>query len=181
MANPVADHTGAASDAVGQAVIAASADMPKRSDLSTTPATSARMSRQRERDTGIEVALRRELHRMGLRFRIHLRPLKGVRRQADVVFTRRRVAVFVDGCFWHGCPQHGTWPRSNQQFWRDKIEGNRRRDIDTNARLNAEGWTTVRVWEHEDPVSAAHRIAALIKDRDGHDRAGPYGNPAKLT
>lgn len=121
------------------------------------------MSRQRAKDTAIEVALRKALHRMGLRFRIHLRPIKEVRREADIVFTRAQVAIFVDGCFWHGCPTHATWPKNNQEFWREKIEGNRRRDTDTDEKLSDRGWTVVRVWEHESTESAADRIAALIK------------------
>lgn len=88
----------------------------------TTDATRARMSRQRSKDTGVEVALRRALHGMGLRYRVHRRPLKGIRREADVVFGPTRVAVYVDGCFWHGCPTHATWPKRNAEFWRNKIE-----------------------------------------------------------
>lgn len=91
------------------------------------------MARQRARDTSTELALRRELHRLGLRYRVHRQPLPEVRREADVVFGPSRVAVFVDGCFWHGCPDHATLPRSNAEFWRTKIEGNRTRDADTTA------------------------------------------------
>jgi len=76
-----------------------------------------------------------------------------------------QVAVFVDGCFWHGCPEHGTWPKSNIEFWREKIETNRRRDLDTNERLKAAGWEVVRVWEHENPDAAAERIAGLVRSR----------------
>lgn len=120
------------------------------------------MSRQKARDTGVELALRRALHALGLRYRVHRRPIAAVRREADVVFTRAKVAVFVDGCFWHGCPEHATWPKTNADFWRAKIEGNRRRDRDTDARLRAEGWRVVRVWEHEDPAAAAGRVHAVI-------------------
>jgi DNA mismatch endonuclease (patch repair protein) len=121
------------------------------------------MRAQRERDTGIERAIRSLLHARGLRFRIHRRLLKGSRREVDVVFPGAKVAVFVDGCFWHGCPEHGTWPRNNAEFWRGKIEGNVRRDRDTDARLEAEGWTVVRVWEHEAPADAAARIAGAVE------------------
>jgi DNA mismatch endonuclease (patch repair protein) len=107
---------------------------------------------------------------MGLRFRIHRRPLSNVRREADVIFTRSRVAVFVDGCFWHGCPDHATWPKSNEEFWRTKIEGNRARDADTDARLAAAGWLSVRVWEHDDAVDAAARVATTVRDRRARDR-----------
>jgi DNA mismatch endonuclease, patch repair protein len=121
------------------------------------------MRAQRERDTGIERAIRSLLHARGLRFRIHRRLLKGTRREVDVVFPGAKVAVFVDGCFWHGCPDHGTWPRNNAGFWRSKIEGNVRRDRDTDARLEADGWTVVRVWEHEAPADAAARIADAVE------------------
>jgi len=133
--------------------------------LETSPATKVRMSRQRSRDTQVELALRRILHAKGLRYRVHQRPIKGVRREADVVFGPARLAVFVDGCFWHGCPQHATWPKNNAEFWRLKIEGNRARDLDTDARLAAEGWLAVRVWEHEEPAQAADRITALVASR----------------
>ncbi|WP_106982647.1 very short patch repair endonuclease [Streptomyces megasporus] len=138
--------------------------------LETTAETRSRMSRQRSRDTEVELALRRVLHASGLRYRVHRRPVKGVRREADIVFGPARVAVFVDGCFWHGCPEHATWPRNNAEFWRRKIEGNRARDLDTDTRLAEAGWASVRVWEHEDPAEAAARIAALVASRR---RGGP--------
>ncbi|RZQ61989.1 very short patch repair endonuclease [Amycolatopsis suaedae] len=123
------------------------------------------MSRQRSRDTSTELAVRRELHRLGLRYRVHRRPLSGVRREADVVFGPAKVAVFVDGCFWHGCPVHGTWPKRNGPFWRNKIEQNQARDGDTDRRLESAGWLSVRVWEHEHPVDAAGRIATIVAAR----------------
>ncbi|MEU1007886.1 very short patch repair endonuclease [Streptomyces sp. NPDC005890] len=133
--------------------------------MDTTPETRARMSRQKSRNTEVEMALRRALHAAGLRYRVHRKPLKGVRREADVLFGPAKVAVFVDGCFWHGCPQHATWPKTNADFWRTKIEGNRRRDMDTDARLASAGWLAVRVWEHEDPVEAAARVIAFVRAR----------------
>lgn len=133
--------------------------------LETNPKTSARMSKQRSRDTDIEIALRRILHAAGFRYRVHRRPLKGVRREADIVFGPARVAVFVDGCYWHGCPEHATWPKTNAGFWREKIEKNRTRDRDTDARLAEAGWAAVRVWEHESAAEAAGRIAALVRER----------------
>lgn len=123
------------------------------------------MSRQKSKDTKIEVALRKTLHASGLRFRVHGRPVKGVRREADIVFGPARVAVFVDGCFWHGCPEHATWPRRNAEFWRAKIEGNRARDRDTDARLAEAGWLAVRVWEHEPPAESAVRVAEVVARR----------------
>lgn len=128
----------------------------------TDPATSARMSAQRGRDTKPEIALRRELHRRGLRYFVDRAPVKGVRRRADLVFPRRKVAVFVDGCFWHSCPQHATFPKNNAQWWTDKLAANVVRDRDTDARLAEQGWTVIRVWEHEDPLVAAERVQKAL-------------------
>ncbi|KJV01851.1 MULTISPECIES: very short patch repair endonuclease [Nocardiaceae] len=124
----------------------------------TDAKTSARLSKQRRRDTKPEVALRRELHRRGLRYFVDRAPLKGMRRRADLVFPRRKVAVYVDGCFWHSCPVHATKPRNNAQWWADKLAANVARDRDTDTRLIEEGWRVVRIWEHEDPVVAAQRV-----------------------
>ncbi|YCN58615.1 very short patch repair endonuclease [Rhodococcus erythropolis] len=128
----------------------------------TDPATSARMSAQRRRDTKPEIALRRELHRRGLRYFVDRAPVKGVRRRADLVFPRRKVAVFVDGCFWHSCPQHATFPKHNAQWWTDKLAANVVRDRDTDARLTEQGWTVIRIWEHEDPLVAAERVQKAL-------------------
>lgn len=123
------------------------------------------MQRVRQKNTACEAALRRELHARGLRYRLQVPLLTKPRRVADVVFSGPRVAVFVDGCFWHGCPQHATWPKKNADFWRAKIEANVARDGDTNARLCAEGWCVIRVWAHEEPKVAADRIARVIEAR----------------
>ncbi|NNH21868.1 DNA mismatch endonuclease Vsr [Pseudokineococcus marinus] len=120
------------------------------------------MRRQGRRDTKPEVALRRELHRRGRRFFVDRAPLPKMRRRADVVFPRRRVAVYVDGCFWHACPVHGTRPKRNTQWWANKLDGNVARDRDTDARLEAAGWTVVRVWEHEDAAAAADAVEAAL-------------------
>ncbi|MEU9144347.1 very short patch repair endonuclease [Streptomyces sp. NPDC048349] len=133
--------------------------------LVTTATVRTRMSRQKSRDTRVELALRKALHAKGARYRIHRKPVKGVRREADIVFGPARVAVFVDGCFWHCCPQHATWPKNNAEFWRAKIEGNRRRDMDTDARLAEAGWLAVRVWEHERPDEAAERVLEIVTSR----------------
>jgi DNA mismatch endonuclease (patch repair protein) len=85
------------------------------------------------------------------------------RRRADVIFPRVGVAVFVDGCFWHGCPEHASWPKANADWWREKIEANRARDRDTDRRLAEAGWTVVRVWEHEDPTTAADRVESAVR------------------
>lgn len=128
----------------------------------TDPATSARLSAQRRRDTAPEMALRRELHRRGYRYFVDRAPLRGERRRADLVFPRRKIAVYVDGCFWHSCPQHATRPKNNADWWADKLAGNVRRDRDTDERLAAAGWTVIRVWEHEDAVVAAQRVEAAF-------------------
>jgi DNA mismatch endonuclease (patch repair protein) len=116
------------------------------------------MQGNRGRDTRPELALRRELHRRGLRYRVHLRPEPGLRAFADVVFTRARVAVFVDGCFWHACPRHRTDPRTNSAWWAEKLARNVRRDRRVNEELQRAGWVVVRVWEHESPAEAAARV-----------------------
>lgn len=120
------------------------------------------MRNTRRRDTAAELALRSELHRRGFRFYVDRPPLRGLRRRADVVFPRRRVAVYVDGCFWHSCPVHATSPKANADWWRDKLEANRVRDRDTDRRLNEAGWSVVRVWEHEDALAAADRVAEIL-------------------
>jgi DNA mismatch endonuclease, patch repair protein len=125
-----------------------------------------RMSAQRSKDTGPELAVRKALHRMGMRYRVHAQPLLGLRRKADIVFTRARVAVFVDGCFWHGCPKHGhRRHKVNEWYWPEKIARNQRRDADTDERLSREGWLSIRVWEHDDPGAAARMIRDQVARR----------------
>lgn len=119
-----------------------------------------RMQDQPRRDTTPELALRRELWRRGLRgYRLDWR-VPGLRRRTDLAWPGRRLAVFVDGCYWHQCPDHGRLPTANRTWWREKLARNVRRDRDTDERLRAAGWTVVRVWEHEDPTKAADRVAA---------------------
>jgi DNA mismatch endonuclease, patch repair protein len=133
-----------------------------------TAAVARRMRRIRRRDTDVERALRSSLHRRGLRFRLHL-PIPGVPRvRPDVVFTRAKVAVFVDGCFWHRCPIHGSQPRSNRAWWKSKLDANVARDRRHDAALAAQGWRVVRVWEHEDPDVVADRIEAIVREHDEH-------------
>jgi DNA mismatch endonuclease (patch repair protein) len=129
-----------------------------------TPNTSRRMSVTRGRDNQLELSLRSALHRRGLRFRVHVELLQGSRRSVDIVFPRNRIAIFVDGCFWHGCPTHGTWPKNNAQWWRGKIEANRSRDRDTDRRLTDLGWTVIRVWEHEEVMAAVERVTVALLD-----------------
>jgi DNA mismatch endonuclease, patch repair protein len=125
------------------------------------------MSRVGQRDTAPEVALRSELHRRGLRFRVDRAPVPGVRSRADVVLGPARVAVYVDGCFWHLCPEHGTRPKANADFWDRKLKRNSERDAETNRRLQEHGWAVLRIWEHEDPVEAADRVEKLVRSRLG--------------
>lgn len=125
------------------------------------------MRANRPRDTGPELAIRAELFARGLRYRIHRRPLPSLRSEADVVFPRERVAVYVDGCFWHRCPQHGVLPTANGAWWRTKLDTNVQRDRRADHVLEEAGWTVMRVWEHESPVAAADRIERLVRDLRG--------------
>ncbi|QSY09884.1 very short patch repair endonuclease [Burkholderia pseudomallei] len=120
------------------------------------------MAKVRQKATDAEVALRRELYRIGLRYRVDYEVLKRPRRVADIAFPGRRIAIFVDGCFWHGCPEHATWPKRNAEFWRQKIETNRLRDADTNERLRSLGWTVLRFWAHQSPTEAARAVAQTV-------------------
>lgn len=120
------------------------------------------MQRQASRDTGPEMALRRALHALGLRYRLHHPGLPG---RPDVALPAARLAVFVDGCFWHSCPEHGRTPRNNGGWWAAKLAANVERDRRKDAALAAAGWLPVHVWEHEEPGAAARRIAALWRRR----------------
>ena len=115
------------------------------------------------KDTAPEIALRRELHRRGLRYRVEVKLPEVPRRRMDIVFTRARLVVLVDGCFWHGCPQHATTTKANTDYWTDKIAANQARDADTNARLHDAGWTVLRVWEHEDPSGVVDVVEAAVR------------------
>jgi DNA mismatch endonuclease (patch repair protein) len=130
---------------------------------------SQQMSRMPRQNTKPELLLRRELHARGLRFRIHAK-LPG---RPDVVFTRAKIAVFVDGCFWHGCPEHGMLPKNNREWWRAKIEGNIQRDRAKDKALGLLGWDVMHVWEHEDPEAAAERVEGLWRTKTFRPRAAP--------
>ncbi len=123
------------------------------------------MSRLARRDTAPEVGLRRALHRRGLRFRLQVKVPGNNRRTIDIAFTRARLAVYVDGCFWHGCVEHGTTPGTNSEWWSWKLARTRERDRDTDRELKEAGWEVVRVWEHEDPEVAAQLIAQTYASR----------------
>lgn len=128
------------------------------------------MSSIRSEDTGPEIALRKALWARGLRFRVHYGP-----ERIDIAFPSRRVAVFVDGCFWHGCPEHSRLPKSNESYWHPKLRRNVERDRAKEARLRAGGWEVVRVWEHElsDAEGAAARIAEALSGRPSRGRRRP--------
>lgn len=121
------------------------------------------MQGNRRRDTKPEMAVRRAVHALGLRYRVDARPLPDLNRRADLVFARAKVAVFVDGCYWHGCPEHGTTAKTNATYWGPKIRRNHDRDGETDRLLREAGWVSVRIWEHEDAHEAARRIASAVR------------------
>jgi DNA mismatch endonuclease (patch repair protein) len=131
----------------------------------SSPASRAVMSANRGQDTKPEKLLRSALHRRGLRYRVGVRPVPELRRTADVVFTKALVAVFVDGCYWHGCPEHHRPAKKGAVFWNEKISGNQARDAETNEALRDAGWLVIRVWEHEDPEQAAEDVAKAVQSR----------------
>lgn len=137
-----------------------------------TPSSEAalkRMQSAKPRDTAPEKALRSALHSKGLRFRIDQKIIKKLNRKADIVFRSAKVAVLVDGCFWHGCPFHGTRAKANAEFWKNKIAHNQARDLDTNVQFKKAGWRVVRVWEHEDPGKVSQKIYSIVVKRI-HDK-----------
>ncbi|GAA2147018.1 very short patch repair endonuclease [Nocardioides koreensis] len=125
---------------------------------------SAKMSTLARRDTSPELALRRELHARGLRFRVQLKVPGNNRRTIDVAFTRARLAVYLDGCFWHGCPDHGRRPHTNGEWWAWKIARNQERDRSTDRQLQEAGWHVLRFWEHEEPSAAADAVFGRYRE-----------------
>jgi DNA mismatch endonuclease, patch repair protein len=121
------------------------------------------MARVARRDTRPELEIRRKLHARGLRYRVDASPVPSLRGRADILFRQARVAVYVDGCFWHSCPDHGVLPKGNRDWWRDKLAVTVHRDRTTDSTLAELGWRVVRVWEHEDPAAAADRIEAAVR------------------
>ncbi|GAA2362487.1 very short patch repair endonuclease [Saccharopolyspora halophila] len=139
---------------------------PGPTPRASSAATAKVMRSTGRRDTVPEFRVRRALHRRGLRFLVDVAPAgTNRRRRVDVLLRGPRIAVFVDGCFWHSCPLHGPVPKSNREWWRRKLEGVVRRDRDTEAALTAVGWSVVRVWEHEDAEAAADRIEQMARER----------------
>lgn len=131
----------------------------------SSAATRKAIQGNRGRDTKAELAVRRFVHAAGLRYRVNARPEPDLRRTADLLFTRARVAVFIDGCYWHGCPEHFSMPATNVEYWSTKIGRNQSRDLETTALLETRGWLVLRFWEHEPPISVAERIAQLVRSR----------------
>ncbi len=120
------------------------------------------MKRMPRKDTGPEILVRRALHRLGLRYRVNYRGLPGT---PDIAFTRARIALFVDGCFWHMCPEHGVLPKANREWWSDKLLANVERDRRKDDELAAMGWLPVHIWEHDDPDAGAEWVADLWRQR----------------
>lgn len=133
------------------------------------------MRSNKGRDTSPELALRKRVHRLGLRYRVNERPIASLRRTADLVFPRWKLVVFVDGCFWHSCPDHGSTPTARRDWWAAKLERTVERDRETNAALRDAGWTVLRIWEHEDADEAAHRVAAALEAIRGPCALKPSG------
>ncbi|WP_286141417.1 very short patch repair endonuclease [Mycobacterium sp. GA-1199] len=134
----------------------------RRSPAPLNEVVRKQMSAMPTQGTGTEIALRRALHRLGLRFRVQDRTLPG---RPDVVLTRARIAIFVDGCFWHKCPSHGTEPKNNGEWWLAKLNENVARDRRNDSKLRDLGWLPVHVWEHDDPAESAESIKRLWRDR----------------
>ena len=127
------------------------------------------MSTLARKDTKPELLLRSALHRRGLRFRVQVKVPGNNRRTIDVAFTRVQLAVYVDGCFWHGCPEHHVRPKANSDWWRWKIERNQARDTDTNRELIEHGWHVLRLWEHVGATEAADLVEKAYNRLTGED------------
>lgn len=125
------------------------------------------MRGNKKRDTRPELAVRRIVHAAGLRYRVAAAPMRGVRRTADLLFRPSKVAVFIDGCFWHSCPVHRTSPKANSDYWLPKLERNIDRDKETTRILEDAGWLVLRFWDHQAPEEAAAAIIAAVRDRRG--------------
>lgn len=122
------------------------------------------MRSNKGRDTKPELLVRRIVHAAGYRYRVNARPERDLRRTADLLFRPARVAVFIDGCFWHGCPEHYIPPKAHDAYWSEKVERNRARDLETTEILTSRGWTVLRFWEHQDPAAVAARVMAAVDD-----------------
>ncbi|MFI6641564.1 very short patch repair endonuclease [Streptomyces sp. NPDC050504] len=138
---------------------------PPEGSWASSPERRRNMQAIRSRDTKPEWLIRRLVHARGLRYRVAAKPLPGLRRTADMVFRPVKVAVFIDGCYWHGCPEHYVPPKTNSGYWSEKVARNMARDRDTDERLTEAGWTVLRFWEHEPSADCAAQIAAAVDKR----------------
>lgn len=139
--------------------------MGKTGPSASSPAVSKTMSKIRRRDTKLELKVRRELHRRGLRFRVDYAAVPG---RPDIAFTRVMVAVFLDGCFWHGCPLHGTSPKSNADWWKTKMTRNLERDARVRDQLEDLGWLVLRYWAHDDVDDICDEIEDVWRNLSGY-------------
>ncbi|MFD4760428.1 very short patch repair endonuclease [Streptomyces sp. NPDC058439] len=138
---------------------------PPNGSWASSAARRRNMQAIRSRDTQPERLIRRLVHANGLRYRVAARPLPDLRRTADLVFRPAKVAVFIDGCYWHGCPEHYAAPKTNQGYWSDKVARNVARDRDTDQRLTEAGWLVLRFWEHQDSDACALAIVDAVRER----------------
>lgn len=140
----------------------------KELSWASSPAVRNSMLGNKSRDTKPELVVRKYLYRAGLRYRVHTRPIKDWNRRADIVFSRAKTAIFINGCFWHGCPRHYVEPKTNTDYWSQKIGRNVERDAETFKRLKAEGWSVIVLWEHEDLNKKAEKIAIRVRKRQAN-------------
>ncbi|RYJ31476.1 very-short-patch mismatch repair endonuclease [Streptomyces sp. L-9-10] len=138
---------------------------PPEGAWASSAANRRSMLGNRYRDTAPELLLRSLVHSAGLRYRVAAKPLPKMRRTADMVFRPVKVAVFIDGCFWHGCPEHFVRPKTNRPYWEDKIGRNIQRDRDTDNRLAEAGWLVLRFWEHLEPEACAATVIEAVATR----------------
>ncbi|MDD9382342.1 very short patch repair endonuclease [Streptomyces sp. ZAF1911] len=140
---------------------------PPEGSWASSAARRRNMQAIRSRDTKPERVIRRLVHAKGLRYRVAARPLPDLRRTADLVFRPTKVAVFIDGCYWHGCPEHYVSPKTNPGYWSEKVARNIARDRNTDHQLTEAGWLVLRFWEHEQSDVCAATIAAAVLERRG--------------
>ncbi|MEV3892862.1 very short patch repair endonuclease [Streptomyces anulatus] len=138
---------------------------PPEGSWASSAARRRNMQAIRSRDTKPERLIRRLVHANGLRYRVAARPLPDLRRTADMVFRPAKVAVFIDGCYWHGCPEHYVSPKTNPGYWSEKVARNVARDRDTDERLSAAGWLVLRFWEHQSSDACALSIISAVRER----------------
>lgn len=140
----------------------------------SSDAARATMRGNRSRDTKPELLVRRIVHAAGYRYRVNARPEKDLCRTADLLFRPARVAVFIDGCFWHGCPEHYIAPKAHDTYWSEKVERNRARDLETTEILRSRHWTVLRFWEHEEPAEVAARVMEAVDSARAAQRGASH-------